>query len=142
MSWDPKKPSNISASKKFVAFQQFTQFIPQGKIPIGLQSPLVCFYCTAAFFDPCGKRLTIVVVNQQPTDKAISVTVQGFKKAVGGSYCLYAYRTSATESIAVVPNGNKALSAPLQSTAKAQSLSTFVVTNVNSRKTSHNVCKP
>lgn len=142
MSWDPKKPSNISVNKRFVALQQFSQLVPKGSVPVSLASPLVCFYCTVAFYDPCRKRLSIFVVNQQATDTPITVNVVGFKKAVGGVPTAFTlYRTSATENIAVVPNSNRALTQPLQFTAKAQSLSTLVVTNVNSRKTAHNVCK-
>jgi len=68
MSWNASAPFKYNLTKRYNALRQWTNLVPPGSIPITLQSPNYCFYCTAAFYIPCKKQVVLFAVNQQSKD--------------------------------------------------------------------------
>lgn len=131
LSWTNAIPFRYNLTKKYHALRQWTNLVPPGSIPVALQSPSYCFYCTTAFYIPCKKQLVFFAVNQQSKDYPLSVVLDGFKKSKSSDPFEFAlYRTSADETFAKVRSTSAASAKSVNVVARAQSLSTVVVSNI------------
>jgi len=108
-----------SFTKKYWAMANFTKFIRPGAVLLKTGQPNAI-----AAYDATQSTLVIVVRNAQAADESVAYDLSAFGKM---DLRVKVYRTSSDEELAELP-AMSAAAGKLAASAKAQSITTFVVT--------------